>query len=509
MREDEVALPADVAIPQAEAADTRVRSGRSSAPAVVAHLAVVVLACFTYLWRLGTADWIADEVVYAQAGRAYLRGDVTANPEHPVLAKYLIGLGELVAGAPFGTRLASALSGIGITLLLYLFVRRAAGWQWGLVAALGWLLLPHALPADPDRFGVPLLDRLALLDPVATALALLALLLGWRWVETPALRLAALTGVAVGLATGAKLSAVLVVPVIAVTVGITARQGRRTVAQLAVGAACAAVTFAALYLPVGSGALSLATSPVTAQLDHAAGGHRILLAGRVYESAPWWSHLYFAWRDDGAVVTVVVVGLVASALLWSAERRLVAYIAAAALVPFAVLSLSPVALPYYRMLWQPQLVLLAVLGLRALLRRGTISRVIAVAAAAAVLVVGVQHLVQLVRLSPGAYGGVACAIEAVGAADGSAVVRGYPAVLGTYLPLLQVTPEFPGAPVDIAVLDPRVTSRTPAPEVTRELAAQGFVQYGGQGLELHLAPRVAARPGVAAALQQCRLTPAG
>ena len=500
VREDEVAAAAVVAAQP-------VASPRRWSWA--AHGAVAAFAVFTYLWRLGTADWIADEVVYSQAGRAYLRGDFALNPEHPVLAKYLVGLGELVVGAPFGTRLASALSGLGITLLLYLLARCVAGERWGLVAALGWLLLPHALPAEPDRFGVPLLDRFALLDPVATALALLALVLGWRWAHAPALRLAALTGVSIGLATGAKLSAVLVAPVVAIAVCLCARDARRAAGQLAVAAASAVTAFAVLYVPVGSGALALATSPVTEQLDHAATGHRILLAGRVYESAPWWSHLYFAWRDDGVVVTAVVVVLVASALLWSAERGLVAYLAAAAVVPFAVLSLSPVALPYYRFLWQPQLVLLGVLGLRALLRRGAPSRAVAALAALAVLVVGAQHLVQLVRLAPGAYGGAACAIEAVGAAEGRAVVRGYPAVLGTYLPALQSAPDFGAAPVDVVLLDPRVTSRTPAPEVVSELAARRFVAYGGQGVELHLAPQVVARTGAPAALRDCGLAPLG
>jgi 4-amino-4-deoxy-L-arabinose transferase-like glycosyltransferase len=343
----------------------------------LASIALVALALWSYLWRLGTADRLADEVVYSSAGRAYLDGDFTANPEHPLLAKLLIGVAESLFGSPTGGRLVGALSGLTITLLLHVLARRVAGPRWGLAAALTWVLLPHALPDEPDRFGVPMLDRFGTLDPVTAALALLALVLGWRWAEEPSVRLAVLTGAAVGLATSAKLTGVLVAPAIAGLVLLCSTRGRQTAVQAGAATGAALVAYAAPYLAAGGQAPALLRSAVTAQLDHAATGHRVVLAGTVYDRAPWWTHLHFAWRDDGPVVTVLLALLVAAALAWSSERRLVGYLAAAVVVPLVVLSASPVALPHYRLLWHAPLVLLAVLGLRALLDRGSPGRLAA------------------------------------------------------------------------------------------------------------------------------------
>ena len=143
---------------------------------VVAVLGVVGLWALAYLPHLTTATVLVDERVYLEAGRQYTAGTFEANPEHPPLAKLAFGLaGRLVGDPLLGGRLVAVLAGGVIAVVVGALVARLAGRWWGLAGAALWLVLPHALRMPGLAFGgFDRLDRYAMLDPVATALAVAA-----------------------------------------------------------------------------------------------------------------------------------------------------------------------------------------------------------------------------------------------------------------------------------------------------------------------------------------------
>jgi hypothetical protein len=65
----------------------------------------------------------------------------------------------------------------------------------------------------------------------------------------------------------------------------------------------------------------------------------------------------------------------------------------------------------------------------------------------------------------------------------------------------------PDRPVDLVVLDPKVTRRSPAPEVLAFAQEAGFRRFGGRGLDVHLAPGLADGPDALPALESCGLQP--
>jgi dolichyl-phosphate-mannose--protein O-mannosyl transferase len=156
---------------------------RDSDPLVgwIATLTVTVLAFVMRVWHLGTPrEFEFDETYYAkdawsllhfgyartyapQANEQILAGHTTgsfqAGPEmvvHPEVGKWLIALGEKAFGMdPFGWRIASAVVGALMVLVMVRLVRRMTGST--LIAVAGGLLLSF----DGLQF---VLSRLALLD---------------------------------------------------------------------------------------------------------------------------------------------------------------------------------------------------------------------------------------------------------------------------------------------------------------------------------------------------------
>lgn len=180
-------------------------------------LGVGALAVLAYLPHLTTSTVLIDERVYVEAGQQYLDGDFGTNREHPPLAKLLFGVAGRVVGDPvLGGRLVAVVAGLAIAVAVFVLVRRMAGRAWGLGAAGLWVVLPHALRhAELGWGGFDRLDRYAMLDPVATAFAVWALVVALRWSDDERLRWGVLAGALVGLAAGAKLSGGLVGPVVA------------------------------------------------------------------------------------------------------------------------------------------------------------------------------------------------------------------------------------------------------------------------------------------------------
>lgn len=460
-------------------------------------MAVAAVAAWAYLWRLDVADWLPDEVTYSAAATAYMRGEFAANPEHPPFAKLLFGIAQTVVDAPLGGRLVAAAHGLLIAGVVYLLVRRLTDWRWGLAGALIWVSLPHALSTSgPDK-----LDRFAMLDVVSGALAFLCLYLGWRWLEqaTPARLIA--TAAAGGLATAAKLSGAVVI-LLVIVAGIASQPTRRRVTEGVVFGAASVGFFLLTYIPALQQIQQIFHVPVTFQFAHSRAGHRVYLAGDVYDEAPWWSHLYYSWRDDGPLLTLILVATAGAALTLMRHRGIRLYLGAAVAVPLLALSTSKAALPHYRFLWLPPLVVLSTLGLQALFQRKGWFRGGALVAATGLFVVGVQHLTTIALVSPAGYGKTACLIEALDLSSGNSVIRGYPGIVQRYAPELEYASVFEeGESVDIAVLDPAITSRYRDPKVLAELEARGFVEYRADDLRVFLSPEKSS--GARTALGQC------
>jgi predicted membrane-bound dolichyl-phosphate-mannose-protein mannosyltransferase len=65
-----------------------------------------------------------DEVTYASAGQSIMHGAFYVNIEHPPLAKYFIGLGEMVVGeTSFGARFPPVIFAVATLLLVYEIIR--------------------------------------------------------------------------------------------------------------------------------------------------------------------------------------------------------------------------------------------------------------------------------------------------------------------------------------------------------------------------------------------------
>ena len=147
-----------------ERARSRIR-GEDPFVGWVASLAVTLLALFLRLWKLGTPhEFLFDETYYAKDAwsllhfgyaRDYIDGDkanaaiLAGHPDglwkdtasmavHPDVGKWLIALGEKAFGMdPFGWRIASAIAGSLMILVMCRLVRRMTGsTMLGVVAGL-------------------------------------------------------------------------------------------------------------------------------------------------------------------------------------------------------------------------------------------------------------------------------------------------------------------------------------------------------------------------------------
>src|SRR5215208_989504 len=127
---------------------------------VTALLTVAIVGLYEGFWKLGTRDWYHDEVRYLNVARAYLEGDFSNRQDlesyvHPPFGKYLFAVGEAILGfSPGDSRVVSALIGVGIGLVLFVFARHVAGFWAGLVAAGLWVLVPHPARASENIRGI-------------------------------------------------------------------------------------------------------------------------------------------------------------------------------------------------------------------------------------------------------------------------------------------------------------------------------------------------------------------
>jgi 4-amino-4-deoxy-L-arabinose transferase-like glycosyltransferase len=399
-------------------------------PVFLAFL-IFALAAFLALWRLDTATWHTDELIYREAGHRYLRGDYDYNRSHPLLAKQLLGISMAVLGdGPWGVRLLPALLGLITGILLVALGTRLGSFPVGLAAGAIWWLLPQAPMGLVGR-----LDRYGLLEPPAVCLGIAALLAAWCWGATGRTRTAVIAGVAVGLAASAKFVGLLILPAVLIPVLWSYRPLRLRAAQAAAVVVAVAVGFLVPYLVAGDGWTGLVEDAVVLQRVHVEQGHDMLIVGTVYPHPPWWAHLW--WQQQYLGTTGVVALWVATLglmLAWRAHRRAVILAATALLIPVLVITVSPLKLPHYHLAWAAPQALATSFGLVAGWRRGRGWRLGAIAVVIALAVPVLDTVRTTATLQPDDYAAAAQFLHDRRLDHSTMLVQGYPNVVRAYLP---------------------------------------------------------------------------
>jgi 4-amino-4-deoxy-L-arabinose transferase-like glycosyltransferase len=369
----------------------RVRSSGVVRPTIEVGI-VLLVACAMGFWGLDRASIGPDELVYQQAGLSYALGDMSPNPEHPPVAKYLLGGWQLAFGAGVvSARVLMGLVLVSTALVVYAWLRAALGGPTALVGAL--------LLATTHRVnGADFIDRQVLLDPFGVLFGVCGLALLWQWERRRHVLLAAAAGGLMALALLSKASAAILLLAALVCVPWTQlRRGSVWVAMV-VFAATGVVVCLLAYAPLGG--LPAVLEMIEFQAAHASKGHRIVVAGEEHLHAPWFALLWFGGEVVGWVALAAIAVWAAAGVALRRQERIVWVLAVAFLASLVLLSASPVALPHYTYTWLWPLLLLAGIGATAVWARArrAPARVIAAAATAALLVgpvTGVAHIATL------------------------------------------------------------------------------------------------------------------
>ena len=391
-------------------------------------VAVLLLAAYTSFFRLGLEDWHADEPTYRKAGLAYVRdGNFNPNQEHPFVAKYILGLTQVLSGSSEAgvVRIPAATATLLTGLVLFAFARRVAGYWVGVVALALWTISPLTL-----AFG-----RDATLEVFLIFFSTLALYLGWRWAEGGSWWFAGFCGVAVGLATASKLVGILFLPAILLVGLLKIGVGRRLVFGGMVVGLAALATVLITYAPAWSEAPSAIRYMFEFQSQHNVEGHRESLNGEVYKFPPWWAHLWWQWEFYGTLANLSLgVALVIAVLR---RRALELYLLVAALVPFLVLSFYvQVKLAPYFGAWQPPLILLLAVVAGKLAQQGIPRGIFAVLLLAPFVYLGTQTVQAVSQIQPSANVAIAQHLKDTGHDRGTILAQG--GMLREHLPEARV-----------------------------------------------------------------------
>ncbi len=348
-------------------------------------LAVLVWGLYQSFWNLAAANLNADEPIYRDAGWAYVHGDFALNREHPPVAKYVIGLSQLVFGqGELGPRIAAASTVILGGAILYFWLRREIGWPGALFTAGAWMLLPHGMSS-----GVRL-DRFGLLEPFMVFFAIAAFAAAWRWFRTRSWWWLVLSAVAMALSVTSKVSTAVMIPAI-LLLPLLANRIRDTILGAVVFVAVFGVVFVVAYLPMGI--RSAISYMLQMQSEHNAAGHLVVVAGVATSFPPWWANLLFSVEGMGIAASVVLVtGTVAAFFRRPPGLALPLYVGAAlALLLVFYLFVSTVALTHYYYAWVWLLCVLAGIGVSVLLgrRRSSVATVLTRVLAGLLIALGV------------------------------------------------------------------------------------------------------------------------
>jgi 4-amino-4-deoxy-L-arabinose transferase-like glycosyltransferase len=450
------------------------RGGRNVA--LIAGLALLGgLAVFVYLYRIGMPSWLSDELYYRDAGRAYVHGDFSVNRENTLLAKYILGVVQLVFGSgTTAVRAPAALAGLLTGVGLLLLGRRIAGLGAGVTAFALWCFLPRAELIGAYQVGRVKIERYFRLEVFMGMFSVLALLLAWRWAENGRWRYALAAGVGVGLAAASKAPGILVLPAVLVVGVYGLRPTRRVAAQAAGATGAAFLTVALTYVPLGTDAFDAIHGMFYVdKLRNNGFSTPFVFFGHLYQRPPWWADLWWQWKSLGTPAAAAVgICLVLAPFLLSRRSAVMLFTALVVPLLFFLVRLR-YALPYYYYAWQPQLMLVCALVLVALARRGRPAQLAAAALAVPLVVAGLGTVRDVGRVRARDYAAVA---DRLGPRlrSGAVVTWGLEAsnVMRAEAPYLPVTLTPVGQPnVSAVIVDPAIASRRPSPPITDYLRA--------------------------------------
>ena len=412
-------------------------------------LAVLLLAAYTAFFGLGLEDWHTDEPAYRIAGLKFVQdgnpGLTQRAAEHPFLAKYILGVTQVVLGSSEAevVRIPAATATLLTGLILFVFARRVAGYWTGVLAMALWTVSPLTL-----AFG-----RVATLDVFLIFFSTLALYLGWRWAESGSWWFAGFCGIAVGLATASKLVGILFLPAILLIGLLKIGFSRHLIFQgMLVGLAAAATTLAT-YAPAWSEAPSAIQYMFEMQSEHNDRGARQKINGVVYRFPPWWAHLWWQWELYGTLASLSLGVAVVVTLL--RRRALELYLLVAALVPFLVLSFYvQVKLAPYFGAWQPPLILLLAVVAGKLAQQGIPRGIFAVLLLAPFVYLGTQTVQAVSQIQPSTNVAIAQHLKDTGHDRGTILAQG--GMLGEHLPearVLEKPEDAQGEEIEAVILN--------------------------------------------------------
>src|SRR5215216_2365002 len=412
----------------------------------VVLVAVLLLAAYTAFFRLGLEDWRTDEPYYRKAGLSYVRdGNFNPNQEHPFLAKYILGITQVVSGSQDAgaVRIPAATASLLTGLVLFAFARRVAGYWSGVVALALWTISPLTL-----AFG-----RVATLEVFLIFFSTLALYLGWRWAESGSWWFAGFCGIAVGLATVSKLTGILFLPAILVVGLLKIGLSRRLVFGGMLVSLAALATVLITYAPAWSDAPSAIQYMFEKQSRHNARGHWVEINGLTYKFSPWWAYLWWQWEFYGTLASLSLAVTVLIALL--RRRALELYLLVAALVPFLVLSFYvQVKLSHYFGAWQPPLILLLAVVAGKLAQQGIPRGIFAVLLLAPFVYLGTQTVQAVKQIQPSTNVAIAQHLKDTGHDQGTILDQG--GTLREHLPearVLEKPEDAQGEEVEAVILN--------------------------------------------------------
>ncbi len=366
-------------------------------------IVIGLVALWAGLWRIGTTTILFDEPIYAALGRDYLAGDLSDTAGHPPLVPYLFGSAQVLAGdGVTAARVVSALASVVIALVLWRLGTAMLGPVTGVVAAALWVALPRSIGSIEAGTPGDRLERFAYLEPVTAMFMLLALWFGWRLSRRVGWPDAIGLGIAIGLATGSKLSGVFVAAPIVVF--LLAVHRLRIVTRLLVAGVVSVATFLVTYAPFGRDADDAISSMIEFQRDHAEAGHLVFVRGESTLHPPWYTELWYHFDAEGPWLVAATVGLICLAFADPRRRRPVVFCLLAVAGIYLCLSLLPVEIRHYRFVVWPPLVLLLAAGVTSVF--GAVPRfwrVVGVASVAVLVVAGAVSLLRLATLEPQDY----------------------------------------------------------------------------------------------------------
>ena len=330
-------------------------------------LLLAVLAELLFAVRLGQpAKLMFDEVYYVPGGKDVFDLVRRSNQEHPLLAKWLIGLSTATFGeTPAGWRALSTVAGVATMLSIYaialkLFDDVRTAVTAALLALLNQMLFIQA--------------RIAMLDVFAGAFLFVSIALLFWGRGRPGQRWLLAAGLCLGLAIGCKWSAL---PYLALLgLGVLGAWKQSWFRSGAVFGGATVIAYLATFLP----ALFYATDPI--RIDeilpfqlHMFDLQTRPLAQHTYQSSPWqWPLItrpiwYLYERVDGVMRGVLLVGnpaimwgglIALAACLWDGMRersRPLLLLCALYLFSFAILAIIPKKIGFYYYYYFPGLFL--------------------------------------------------------------------------------------------------------------------------------------------------------